>query len=123
MDFIRGSKILTGLVDSIFCICGSKLGDGICYITHLKSKRVAKYCEVAEVELVETPFLHFRFLEWNDESCHINMQRERQKKYSQEQLNEVVHLYKNGFSCREIAKATNISKSTVNRIINEYNNI
>ena len=120
MDHIRGSKILSGLVDSIFCICDSKLGEGICYIKHLKSKRSAKYHDVAEVELVESPFLHFRFLEWNEESCHIDMKRKRRKKYSEEEIKEVINLFKNGLSCREIEAEIGIPKSTVNKIINEY---
>jgi hypothetical protein len=120
MDHIRGSKILSGLVDSIFCICDSKLGEDICYIKHLKSKRGAKYHDVAEVELVESPFLHFRLLEWNDESCHIDTKRTRKKKYDEEEIKEVINLFKNGLSCREIENETGIPKSTVNTIINEY---
>ena len=120
MDHIRGSKILSGLVDSIFCICDSKLGEDICYIKHLKSKRVAKYHDVAEVELVESPFLHFRLLEWNDESCHIDTKRKRKKKYDEEEIKEVINLFNSGLSCREIGAATGIPKSTVNTIINEY---
>jgi KaiC/GvpD/RAD55 family RecA-like ATPase len=124
MDHIRGSKILSGLVDSIFCICDSKLGEGICYIKHLKSKRGAKYHDVAEVELVESPFLHFRLQEWNDESCHVDNRRKRKRKYDEEEIKEVIYLFEHcGMSCREIEDETGISKSTVNRIINEYNSL
>ncbi len=121
LDNIRGSKVLSGLVDSAFCLCDSIVGDCVCYVKHLKSRRCPKYTDVAEVELVDTPMIHFRLNGWNEECIHIGKPGTRERKYSAEQIEEVLYLHKTGFSIREIGQRTHIPKSTVSRIINEYN--
>ncbi len=123
LNDISGSKALTASVDSVFAICESMKGDGVCYIKHLKSKMTSRYREVAEVELTDKPYLHFVLRDWTDEAEHLPARRDRARKYDENDIMQVINLHLGGFSTREIQNETSIPKSTVSRIINEYQNL
>ena len=120
---ICGSKAIIDAVDSVFVICESIKGEGICYVKHLKARFTSRYKEVAELELIEQPYLHFSLRDWNYEAEHLPARRDRARKYSESEIIEVVRLHTDGFSTREIQDKTGVSKSTVARIIKEYNSL
>lgn len=117
---LGGSKMIVNFVDTAFALSLSVKDESTRYLKMVKARNCRMLDKVAELEIVEEPYLHMEFVEWNDEEEHIEKTNARKKKYDETDVEEVLSLEAEGYSCREIEKELGLSKSTVNRIIQQH---
>lgn len=114
---LGGSKMLINFCDTAFALSLSAKDDSTRYLKQIKARNSKMLDQVAELEIVDDPYLHMDFVEWNDEDSHLG-KRSLRKAFDKYDIEEIKSLSEEGYSCREIAKELAMSKSTVNRILN-----
>lgn len=121
-NHLAGSKKLFNFFDSAFAIGKSAKDPNLRYIKQIKVRSVIKDCPLYDADNVivcsiekENAFLQFVQIGFATEREHLKEQSETDR----EQLSEnVKDLSREGKSVRDIARELNISKSTVQRILN-----
>ncbi len=121
-NHLAGSKKLFNFFDSAFAIGKSAKDPNLRYIKQIKVRSVIKDCPLYDADNVivcsiekENAFLQFVSIGCATEREHLKEQSETDR----EQLSEnVKDLSREGKSVRDIARELNISKSTVQRILN-----
>jgi KaiC/GvpD/RAD55 family RecA-like ATPase len=118
---MAGSKKLSNFADGVFAIGESKTDQDTRYLKQVKPSRSGelKYGANNVLQCIinkNGAFLGFDFIGCCDESELHNAPSSE----DQNEIKEVIfNLYVSGKTCREIAEKVNVSKSTVNRWINE----
>lgn len=117
---LAGSKKQMNFFDSAFAIGKSVLDEGLRYVKQIKTRNGeiiygADNVLVCQIEKIDA-FLQFDKVEVSSEKIHL---REKTEEEVNKLRNEIKALKANGYSCREIAKKINVSKSQVNRILNK----
>lgn len=116
---LYGSKFLMNFVDSAFGLGYSVIDSSTRYLKQIKTRSSEKYNQVAELELEGEPYLHLEFVNWSPEIYHMKQGRSRETVITEAMAETIMEMYKDGFSIRETAAATGISKSSVHRFIRE----
>lgn len=117
LEDLAGSKALSNFCDTVFCIGESVKGSNVRYIKELKNRNHSiKFHDnnVIECEVVkENSFLQFKFIELNSEDEHLRKIAEE----SDDRIEEILVLQKEGFSNVEIGRRLNVSESAIRRRI------
>jgi predicted ATP-dependent serine protease len=121
---LAGSKNLSNLVDSISAIGKSTRGSDEKYIKLIKCRSGEKVFDTDSVISVKIDkddcFLGFEYLDCENEFEHIKDYQKEQNRIEQKGLKEeAIRLHLEGKSYREIARLLCVSKSTIERWINE----
>lgn len=119
---LSGSKKLYNSFDSVMAIGRSILGRGKRYLKTLKQRsdevcydeHSVLCCHIAK----KGAFLYFEFDGVSPEREHLS----KPSRNNQQYVDDVMKLYSEGHSTREIGELLNSNKSTVNRVINEHKN-
>jgi len=124
-NHLAGSKHLSNLADSMSTIGVSASDKNIKYVKSVKCRSTEKEFDANNVILVKQEkigsFLQFTYLEQGSEYLLVKDPVKIQEEVIQEEvINEVIYLHQQGLSCRKIADQTDLSKSKVNRIINDH---
>lgn len=119
---LSGSKKLYNSFDSVIAIGRSIKGRGQRYLKTLK-QRSDEVCYDEHSVLnchieKKSAFLYFVFDDTSPEREHLS----KPTKNNQQYVDDVMKLYGQGKSTREIGELLNSNKSTVNRVINEHKN-
>jgi len=114
---LYGSKFLMNFVDSAFALGASAKDSSTRYLKQVKTRSAEKYELVAELEIEGEPYLHFEFVGWTDEEEHLGKGSSRSTLITDAIAEQIRTLSTDGFSIREIAKVTGISKSSVQRAL------
>jgi archaellum biogenesis ATPase FlaH len=122
---LAGSKHLSNLVDSISSIGLSATDEDIKYIKSIKCRSTEKEFDAGNVIMVKKEkigsFLQFIYLEQGNEYQLIkDPMKIKEEEISEEIRKEVINLHNQSLSCRKIAEQTGLSKSKVDRIIQDY---
>lgn len=111
----------TNVGKSILCgdiaIGNSCKDSGIKYLKQLKSRSSRISSEVAVLEISEDPYLHFDFLEFDQEENHLIKKQESRSSITELMAEHIISLSEEGYSVRTIANKLGISKSVVGRFI------
>lgn len=114
---IQGSSVIANYADSIIAIGNSCKDSGIKYLKQLKSRSSRISSEVAVLEISEDPYLHFDFLEFDQEENHLIKKQESRSSITELMAEHIISLSEEGYSVRTIANKLGISKSVVGRFI------
>lgn len=114
---IMGSSVIANYADSIVAVGNSCEGDNVKYLKHLKSRSTIKTSEVAIMEIVEDPYLHFEFREYDMEENHLPQKFVSRSSISPSIGEEVFRLREHGLTVRNIAGQLGLSKSAVGRFL------
>lgn len=114
---IMGSSVIANYADSIIAVGNSCEGDNIKYLKQLKSRSSIKISEVAVMEIVEAPYLHFEFRGYDDEDNHLPQKTVSRGSISPIIGETILRLKEEGFSIRDIAGKLSLSKSAVGRFL------
>lgn len=114
---ILGSSIIANYADSIIAVGNSCEGDNIKYLKQLKSRSSIKMSEVAVMEIVEEPYLHFEFREYDMEENHLPKKTVSRSSISPIIGETVLRLRNEGLTFRNIAEQLGLSKSAVGRFL------
>lgn len=120
MSDIQASSIIANYADSIVAIGNSCTDAGIKYLKQLKSRSARINLEVALLEINDSPYLHFDFLEYDQEENHLQKKKENRSSITEFMAEHIVMLSEEGCSVRTIAKELGISKSVVGRFLKDY---
>ncbi len=116
---LYGSKFLMNFVDSAFALGASVKDSSTRYLKQIKTRNSEKYNLVAELEMEGSPYLHLELVDWTPEEEHLKPSRSREKVIVGALAERILELAEEGYSLREIAKETGISKSSIQRFLNE----
>lgn len=114
---IMGSSVIANYADSIIAVGNSCEGDNIKYLKQLKSRSSIKMSEVAVMEIVEEPYLHFEFREYDNEESHLPKKKVSRSSISPIIGETILRLKEEGSSIRDIADQLSLSKSAVGRFL------
>lgn len=114
---IMGSSVIANYADSIIAVGNSCKADNIKYLKQLKSRSSIKMSDVAVMEIVDEPYLHFEFLEYDDEENHLSQQTNSRSSITPLMSEMVLKLKAAGYSIRKIADELGLSKSAVGRFL------
>ena len=114
-----GSKFLMNFADSAFAIGFSIKDTTTRYIKQIKTRNCEKLNLVAEMEIEGNPYLHMELVEWNEEELHLHC-CSRRSIIDEVTAEKIIELSEDGYSIREIAAETSISKSSVGRFLKEH---
>ena len=117
---LAGSKKQINFFDSAFAIGKSVKDEGLRCVKQIKTRNGeivygADNVIVYQIEKIDA-FLQFVKVEETTEKKHLC---EKTEEEVEKLRNEIKSLSSRGYSCREIAKKINVSKSQVNRILNK----
>jgi hypothetical protein len=118
LNDLQGSKMKANFTDAAFSIGWSAKDKNIRYVKQLKV-RSAEFDYDSENVLVyelikENSFLHFRFIEYGDESHHLQQPSENDK---EAKICNVKELHSQGKTQRQIATELGISLGAVNKYL------
>ena len=116
---LYGSKFLMNFVDSAFGLGASVIDSSTRYLKQIKTRSSEKYNQVAELEIEGEPYLHFEFVKWTPECDHLKQGRSRETVITDAIAELIVGLANEGYTIREIAAETGVSKSSVHRFLRE----
>lgn len=114
---IMGSSVITNYADSVIGIGNSCEGDHIKYLKQLKSRSAIKMSDVAVLEIVEEPYLHFEFRDFDNEENHLPKKKVSRSSISPSMGDTVLRLKDEGLTVRGIAEQLGLSKSAVGRFL------
>lgn len=114
---ILGSSVITNYADSIIAVGNTCEGDHIKYLKQLKSRSSIKMSEVAVLEIVEEPYLHFEFREYDMEENLLPKKVVSRSSISLSMGEMIYKLREEGLTVRSIAEQLNLSKSAVGRFL------
>ena len=114
---ILGSSVITNYADSIIAVGNTCEGDHIKYLKQLKSRSSIKMSEVAVLEIVEEPYLHFEFREYDMEENLLPKKVTNRSSISLSMGEMIYKLREEGLTVRSIAEQLNLSKSAVGRFL------
>lgn len=117
---IQGSSVISNYADSIIAIGNSCTDPGIKYLKQLKSRSARINSEVAVLEINDSPYLHFDFLEYDQEENHLQKTKESRSSITEFMEEQIIMLSEEGCSVRTIAKELGISKSVVGRFLKSH---
>mgnify|MGYP000659977614 CR=1 FL=1 len=120
---ISGSSVIANYADSIIAVGNSCEGDAIKYIKHLKSRSSIKMSDVAVMVIVEEPYLHFEFRQYDNEENHLLKKSVSRSSISPSIRETILRLKEEGYSVRNIADQLSLSKSAVGRFLKNNNPI
>lgn len=117
---LAGSKKLYNFFDSVFAIGKSAKDERLRYVKQLKVRAGAfRYDSdnviVYEIEKTDG-FTHFEFKEYSTEREHLREQKETE---TLNRVENIIQLFQQGKSYREIAQEVGLSKSMVAKIIKQ----
>ena len=117
---LAGSKKLYNFFDSVFAIGKSAKDERLRYVKQLKVRAGAfRYDSdnviVYEIEKADG-FTHFEFKEYSTEREHLREQKETE---TLNRVENIIQLFQQGKSYREIAQEVGLSKSMVAKIIKQ----
>jgi hypothetical protein len=115
---LQGSKMLINFADSAFAIGQSQAGPDIRYIKQIKQRNTASDYGAGHVCLFriskQLSFLGFEFLGYDTEQAHL---QKVGSALSEETINHIVELGRQGLVIRQIAAHLKIGVSSVARIL------
>jgi len=118
---LAGSKKLYNFFDSVFAIGRSATDRNLRYVKQLKVRAGEFRYDADNImvyEIIKTDgFLHFEFREFSTEREHLKSIDEN---YISDRERNVLELKAQGKSLREIATMTDLSKSSVDRILKKH---
>lgn len=114
---ILGTSVITNYADSIIAVGNTCEGDHIKYLKQLKSRSSIKMSEVAVLEIVEEPYLHFEFREYDMEENLLPKKVTNRSSISLSMGEMIYKLREEGLTVRSIAEQLNLSKSAVGRFL------
>lgn len=114
---ILGSSVIANYADSIIAVGNTCEGDHIKYLKQLKSRSSVKMSEVAVLEIVEEPYLHFEFREYDMEENLLPRKVVSRSSISLSMGEMIYKLREEGLTVRSIAEQLNLSKSAVGRFL------
>lgn len=114
---IFGSSVIANYADSIIAVGNTCEGDHIKYLKQLKSRSSIKMSEVAVLEIVEEPYLHFEFREYDMEENLLPKKVTNHSSISLSMGEMIYKLREEGLTVRSIAEQLNLSKSAVGRFL------
>lgn len=114
---ILGSSVIANYADSIIAVGNTCEGDHIKYLKQLKSRSSIKMSEVAVLEIVEEPYLHFEFREYDMEENLLPKKVTNRSSISLSMGEMIYKLREEGLTVRSIAEQLNLSKSAVGRFL------
>lgn len=114
---ILGSSVIANYADSIIAVGNTCEGDHIKYLKQLKSRSSIKMSEVAVLEIVEEPYLHFEFREYDMEENLLPKKVVSRSSISLSMGEMIYKLREEGLTVRSIAEQLNLSKSAVGRFL------
>lgn len=114
---IFGSSVIANYADSIIAVGNTCEGDHIKYLKQLKSRSSIKISEVAVLEIVEEPYLHFEFREYDMEENLLPKKVTNRSSISLSMGEMIYKLREEGLTVRSIAEQLNLSKSAVGRFL------
>ena len=114
---ILGSSVIANYADSIIAVGNTCEGDHIKYLKQLKSRSSIKMSEVAVLEIVEEPYLHFEFREYDMEENLLPKKVTGRSSISLSMGEMIYKLREEGLTVRSIAEQLNLSKSAVGRFL------
>ena len=118
---LAGSSMVGNFLDAALAIGRSRKDPGLRYLKQVKvrdGEAILNEENVAVFHLEkQSNFLKFNFSSYGPEKDHLKEQSDVDRS---EQLDTVITMHKAGKSLREIQEATEISKSSVDRIIKKH---
>lgn len=117
---IQGSSVIANYADSVVAIGNSCKDPEIKYLKQLKSRSSRINSEVAVLRISEEPYLHFDFLEFDQEENHLIEKQESRSSITEFMAEHIMRLSEEGCSVRTISKELGISKSVVGRFIKNH---
>lgn len=114
---ILGSSVIANYADSIIAVGNTCEGDHIKYLKQLKSRSSIKISEVAVLEIVEEPYLHFEFRGYDMEENLLPKKITSRSSISFSMGEMIYKLREEGLTVRSIAEQLNLSKSAVGRFL------
>lgn len=115
---LQGSKMLINFADSAFAIGESQSVPGQRYLKQIKQRSSSQVYGAANVCLCNiikpANFLQFEFTGYSHEAKHLRHYAERHRRNTEAHVTE---LHDQGLSIRHIAAETNLSSSTVDRML------
>jgi len=121
-DALGGSKMLVNFCDSACALSRSEKGISSRYLKQVKSRSTAELDGVAELRLTDDPYVHFEFVEYNEEEDHLPQKghkKDGRVKFDEAARQSVIDLHRQKMSVRKISEQTGIPKSTVCDIIHK----
>jgi DNA replication protein DnaC len=121
---MAGSKKLVNFADGVFALGQAKSDPNLRYLKQVKPSRSGELrfgednvlaCRIIKNE----SFLEFDLTAFEDEA---DLLKGESNEANQEKKQEIFGMYLQGMTCRKIQEETRISKSTINRWINETKN-
>lgn len=114
---ILGSSVIANYADSIIAVGNTCEGDHIKYLKQLKSRSSIKISEVAVLEIVEEPYLHFEFRGYDMEENLLPKKITSRSSISFSMGEMIYKLREEGLTVRSIAEQLNLSKSAVGHFL------
>lgn len=116
---LAGTKVLMNYFDSAFVVCESAKDTGTRYFKLIKTRQKAKINDVAEVEISDEPYLHYEFVEYNEEKEHLADRALNHETIGPVEEKLILDMRKKGHSIRQISDEMCISKSTIHRFLKD----
>lgn len=113
---IQGSSVIGNYADSIIALGNSCKDTSIKYLKQLKTRSTGISSDVAVLKINDSPYLHFDFLEFDQEENHLKKQASRSS-IEDFMAEDIIRLCEAGCSVRTISKELGISKSVIGRFI------
>jgi RecA-family ATPase len=121
LNDLQGSKMKSNFADSAFTIGRSTRDPNMRYVKQLKARSCENIYDseniiVYEI-LKESNFLHFRFIEYGNESDHLKHVEENEKSARVEQI---LTLHSQGISNRAIALQLSITEGAIRKCLKKH---
>lgn len=113
---LGGSKFIADFADTVSALGASSQGNEVKYLKLLKNRIGEKSDEVATLHIVSEPYLHFEFIQMDDETGHLD-KRNGRSVLTEEVKEKIKELHQKGFTIRQIANDIGESHSTVGRFV------
>lgn len=113
---LGGSKFIADFADTVSALGASSQGNDVKYLKLLKSRIGEKSDEVATLYIVSEPYLHFEFIQMDDETGHLD-KRNGRSVLTEKVKEKIKELHQRGFTIRQIANNIGESHSTVGRFV------
>jgi len=113
---LGGSKFIADFADTVSALGASSQGNDVKYLKLLKSRISEKSNEVATLYIVSEPYLHFEFIQMDDETGHLD-KRNGRSVLTEKVKEKIKELHQKGFTIRQIANNIGESHSTVGRFV------
>lgn len=119
---LGGSKFIADFADTVSALGASSQGNDVKYLKLLKSRISEKSNEVATLCIEPEPYLHFEFIQMDDETEHLE-KKEGRSVLTEKTKEKIKELHKKGMTIRQIANGIGESHSTVGRFVKQLKDI